>query len=114
MRTTSAFEVVVAGGRIDAATQSRSTPKGEQLVAHCGIAPAPCVRVVPWSVDFQTSACSGAAPWLPARLHMYTALAWSVARQSSPLLGSAVVTCFQVVPRSVDVYVTVPPLGVES
>src|SRR2546421_3556973 len=103
MSTTSAPAVLVAGGRMAAATQSRSTPKGEQLVPHCGIAPPPCVHVVPWLTDFQTSACNGATPWLPARLHRYTEFAWSVARQSSPLRGSAVVTFFHVLPRSVDV-----------
>src|ERR1700730_18792236 len=95
MRTTSAWDVV---GRIDAATQSRSTPKGEQLVAHWGIAPAPCVQLAPWLTDFHTSACSGAAPWLPARLQRYTAVDWSVARQSSPLAASAVVTWLQLAP----------------
>src|SRR5437660_8414870 len=98
MSTTSAWEVLVAGGRIEAAIQSRSTPKGEQLVPHWGMAPAPCDHVFPWSTDFHASACSGATPWLPARLHRYTAFAWSVARQSSPLFTSAVVTCFQVFP----------------
>src|SRR5689334_8891148 len=88
MSTTSALAVVPPAG-IEAATQSRSTPNAEQLVAHCGIKPAPCVHVCPWSTDFQTSACSGATPGLPARLHRYTELAWSVARQSSPLFGSA-------------------------
>src|SRR5207248_9216182 len=103
MSTTSACEVCVAGGRIDAATQSRSTPKGLQLVAHWGITPAPCVHVVPWSTDFQTSAWRGATPSLPARLQRYTELAWSVARQSSPLFGSAAVTWCQVAPLLVDV-----------
>src|SRR5439155_25206364 len=102
MSTTSALAVVPPAG-IDAATQSRSTPKGEQLVAHCGIAPAPWVQLVPWLMDFQTSAWSGATPWLPARLQRYTALDWSVARQSSPLFASAVVTCFQLEPRLVEV-----------
>src|SRR6266702_2053771 len=102
MSTTSAVFVVPPAG-IDAATQSRSTPNGEQLVAHWGSAPAPCVQVVPWSTDFQTSACSGATPWLPARLHRLTALDWSVARQSYPLLGYAVVTARQVLPLSVEV-----------
>src|SRR5438132_861750 len=99
MSTTSALEVDLPD-RIDAATQSRSTPNGEQLVPHSGRAPSPCVQEAPWFVDFQTSAWSGATPSLPARLHRYTAFAWSVARQSSPLLGSAVVVCDQVLPRS--------------
>ena len=69
MSTTSAFAVVPPAG-MEAATQSRSTPNGEQLVEHCGIAPAPCVQVLPWSTDFHTSACNGATPWLmDARLH---------------------------------------------
>ena len=67
-RTTSAVLVVSPAG-IDAATQSRSTPNGEQLLPHWGSAPSPCVQEVPWSTDFQTSACSGATPSLPARLH---------------------------------------------
>src|SRR6266704_942938 len=113
MRTTSALAVVPPAG-IEAATQSRSTPKGEQLVAHCGIVPRPWVQVVPWSVDFQTSACSGATPSLPARLHRYTEFGWSVVRQSSPLFGSAVVTWLQLAPWLVDAYVSVPPLGVVS
>src|SRR5207247_5039628 len=101
--TTSAWFVDLAGGRMDAATQSRSTPKGLQLVAHCGSAPAPCVQLAPWLTDFQTSACRGATPSLPARLHRYTAFDCSVARQSSPLLGSAVVTWRHCAPRFVDV-----------
>src|SRR2546423_13699548 len=103
MSTTSAFFVDVAGGRIEAATQSRSTPNGLQLVPHCGSAPCPCVQLAPWSTDFHTSAWSGATPSLPARVHRYTALDWSVAMQSSPLLGSAVVTWRQDAPRLVDV-----------
>jgi hypothetical protein len=47
-------------------------------------------------------------------LQRYTAFSWSVARQSSPLLGSAVLTRLQVAPELDDVYVNVPPLGVES
>src|SRR5439155_27242658 len=101
MSTTSALEVLLPD-RIEAASQSRSTPNGEQLVPHCGSAPWPCVQLAPPLTDFQTSACSGATPSLPARLHRYTAFAWSVARQSSPLLGSAVVTCCQSRPRSVE------------
>src|SRR6267378_8603904 len=102
MSTTSAFAVLFPD-KIDAATQSRSTPNAEQLVAHCGSAPAPCVQLAPPLTDFQTSAWSGATPSLPARLQRYTAFDWSVARQSSPLAWSAIPTFFQVVPRSVDV-----------
>src|SRR5258708_37563235 len=102
MSTTSALSVVVLGGRMAASVQSRSTPKGLQVVAHCGSSPAPCDQVAPWSTDFHSSACSGALPWLPARLHMYTALDWSTPRQSSPLLVSATVAGCHVAPRSVD------------
>jgi hypothetical protein len=68
MSTTSAFEVLFPD-RMEAATQSRSTPNGEELVPLSGSAPSPWVQVVPWSSDFQTSAWSGAVPSLPARLH---------------------------------------------
>src|ERR1700757_902810 len=117
MSTTSACDVEVAGGRMDAATQSRSTPKTWQLVPHteaCRATASPRTQPCPWLIDFHTSACSGTVSALPFRLHRYTAPDWSVARQSSPLCGSAVATCDHVEPRSVDLYVMVPPCGVES
>jgi hypothetical protein len=64
--------------------------------------------------DFQTSAWSGPVDWLPARLHRYNAPDWSVATQSSPLDGSAVAALVHVAPWLVDLYSSVPPLGVVS
>src|SRR5438105_15766390 len=115
MSTTSAVLVVPPAG-MDASTQSRSTPNGEQLVPHTtgGRKPEPCVHVLPWLTDFQTSACSGAVPGVPARLQRYTAPDWSVSMQSSPLWGSAVVTCVHELPPLFERYVRVPPCGVVS
>jgi hypothetical protein len=59
------------------------------------MAPAPCTQLqlvvhVDAIVLFQLSACSGAKPCeVLARLHQYSAVDWSVAMQSSPLLLSA-------------------------
>src|SRR5205807_8522717 len=113
MSTTSAFLVVPPAG-MDASTQSRSTPNGELLVPVCGMAPDPCVQLAPWFTDFHTSACSGATPSLPARLHRYTAPDWSVSMQSSPLWGSAAVTWVHELPPLLERYVRVPPCGAVS
>src|SRR5437588_6149464 len=72
--TTRAFPVPVFPVGIQASTQSRSTPKGLQLVPHTfttgGLATlVPYIQLAPSFVDFHTSACSGPSDWLPARLH---------------------------------------------
>src|SRR6184192_4102062 len=109
MRTTSAFAVVPPVG-IDAAVHWRSTPNGEQLVPHSVLPrkPSPCAHwqfVVHFAatVDFHTSACSGSWLFVPlARLHQYSDRAWSVARQSSPLLSSAGWIRVQLLPPFVE------------
>jgi hypothetical protein len=66
LNTTSAVFVVPPGGMY-AAVHWRSTPNGEQLVPQTTMFAA----LVPYchASDFQTSAWSGAAAWLPASLH---------------------------------------------
>src|SRR3954454_2674591 len=106
MSATSALLVGSPLCRTDAASQSRSTPNGEQLVPQELALPVTVLiartQDLPPLVDFQTSACRGAPSLLPARLQAYTAPVWSVVTQSSPLALSAVAVGFQVRPRSVD------------
>src|SRR5436190_11595001 len=109
MSTTSAFAVVPLRGT-DAAVHWRSTPNGEQLVPHWVLPTTeePCCQLHAVVhevaiVDFHTSACSGSVLSVPdARLHQYSDLAWSVARQSSPLVVSAGWIMLQLAPPFVD------------
>jgi len=88
---------VVPPGGTDAAVHWRSTPNGEQLVPHAVLPTTedPCCQLQAVvhevaTADFHTSACNGSVLSVPdARLHQYSDLAWSVARQSSPLVVSA-------------------------
>ena len=101
MSTTSAWEVLFCPAGMDAATQSRSTPNGEQLVAHLGegrpgtVCPdCSAVERLP-DVGLQRRRTLAAGEVAP-----YTAVDWSVVTQSSPLAVSEVVRCCQVAPPS--------------
>src|ERR1700730_606319 len=107
MSATSAWAVSLPAGMY-ASTQSRSTPNGLQLVAQLGFTPkgtpALWVQWSPWSSDLYTSPWRGAllGPVI-VRLQRYSAPAWSVATQSSPVeLNAAVAPLVQFTPWLVE------------